>query len=274
MKPLASTHNTTASNNAPNNTSVSTWLNKVPEITLIFWVIKMMSTTVGETAADYLSFHLHVGMINTSIIMGVLLVGVLLVQLKQTHYHPNTYWSVVVLISIFGTLVTDILTDKLHVPLPLSTAVFSVLLAITFAYWFAKERTLSIHSIVTLKRELFYWLAILITFALGTAVGDWVSEDMNVGYGMSAIIFGGLITVISVAFYRFKANAVLCFWLAYILTRPLGASIGDLLSQPARKGGFGFGTTSTSVVFLVIIFALVTYLSLKAKQQKNLISQP
>jgi uncharacterized membrane-anchored protein len=269
MKPLASTHNTTASNNAPNNTSVSTWLNKVPEITLIFWVIKMMSTTVGETAADYLSFHLHVGMINTSIIMGVLLVGVLLVQLKQTHYRPNTYWSVVVLISIFGTLVTDILTDKLHVPLPLSTAVFSVLLAITFAYWFAKERTLSIHSIVTLKRELFYWLAILITFALGTAVGDWISEDMNVGYGMSAIIFGGLIAVISVAFYRFKANAVLCFWLAYILTRPLGASIGDLLSQPARKGGLGFGTTSTSIVFLVIIFALVTYLSLKAKQQKT-----
>tara|TARA_R110002126_G_scaffold177171_1_gene326028 strand:+ start:588 stop:1391 length:804 start_codon:yes stop_codon:yes gene_type:complete len=266
MKPLtkASSIHTT-----PNDLSPNTWLNKVPEITLIFWVIKMMSTTVGETAADYLSFHLHVGMINTSIIMGILLLITLLVQLKQTRYRPYAYWGVVVLISIFGTLVTDILTDKLDVPLPVSTTVFSLLLAATFAYWFSKERTLSIHSIVTLKRELFYWLAILITFALGTAVGDWVSEDMNVGYGLSALIFGGLITVISVAFYRFKANAVLCFWLAYILTRPLGASIGDLLSQPVRKGGFGFGTTSTSIVFLAIIVALVAYLSVRAKQQKS-----
>ena len=240
MKPLtkASSIHTT-----PNDLSPNTWLNKVPEITLIFWVIKMMSTTVGETAADYLSFHLHVGMINPSIIMGILLLITLLVQLKQTRYRPYAYWGVVVLISIFGTLVTDILTDKLDVPLPVSTTVFSLLLAATFAYWFSKERTLSIHSIVTLKRELFYWLAILITFAL--------------------------ITVISVAFYRFKANAVLCFWLAYILTRPLGASIGDLLSQPVRKGGFGFGTTSTSIVFLAIIVALVAYLSVRAKQQKS-----
>lgn len=246
----------------------SNWLNKVPEITLIFWVIKMMSTTVGETAADYLAFHLHVGMINTSIIMGILLIGFLVVQLKQTYYRPSAYWSVVVLISIFGTLVTDILTDKLHVPLLLSTAVFSVMLAITFAYWFSKERTLSIHSIVTFKREIFYWVAILITFALGTAVGDWVSEEMNVGYAISAILFGGLIAVVCLAFYRFKANAVLCFWSAYILTRPLGASVGDLLSQSARKGGLGFGTTNTSIVFLAIIFILVAYLSISAKQQK------
>lgn len=268
MKPLVITPVT---RHAPSssNTPQHGWLNKVPEITLIFWVIKMMSTTVGETAADYLSFHLHVGMINTSIIMGVFLLFALWVQLKQSQYRPGAYWSVVVLISIFGTLVTDILTDKLDVPLPVSTAVFSALLAATFAYWFSKERTLSIHSIVTLKREIFYWLAILFTFALGTAVGDWVSEDMNVGYGMSAIVFGGLITLISLVFYRFKANAVLCFWLAYILTRPLGASIGDLLSQPIRKGGLGFGTTSTSIVFLVIIIALVAYLTVRAKQQKS-----
>jgi uncharacterized membrane-anchored protein len=268
MKPIVITPVT---RHAPSssNTSQHGWLNKVPEITLIFWVIKMMSTTVGETAADYLSFHLHVGMINTSIIMGVFLLFTLWVQLKQSQYRPGAYWSVVVLISIFGTLVTDIITDKLDVPLPVSTAVFSALLAATFAYWISKERTLSIHSIVTLKRELFYWLAILFTFALGTAVGDWVSEDMNVGYGMSAIVFGGLITLISLVFYRFKANAVLCFWLAYILTRPLGASIGDLLSQPIRKGGLVFGTTSTSIVFLAIIIALVAYLSVRAKQQKS-----
>ncbi|GGQ05086.1 COG4705 family protein [Shewanella litoralis] len=265
MKPLALAASNTTTTNKTNNA----WLNKVPEITLIFWVIKMMSTTVGETAADYLSFHLHVGMVNTSIIMGVLLVVALLVQLKKSQYRPHTYWSVVVLVSIFGTLVTDILTDKLDVPLPLSTVVFSLLLVATFGYWFSKERTLSIHSIVTLKRELFYWLAILFTFALGTAVGDWVSEDMNVGYGMSAIVFGGLIALISLGFYRFKANAVLCFWLAYILTRPLGASIGDLLSQPIRKGGLGFGTTSTSVVFLTIIISLVAYLTIRAKQQNS-----
>ncbi|WP_434937978.1 COG4705 family protein [Shewanella sp. HL-SH8] len=261
MKPLSvppkSIHNVQAN---------STWLNKVPEITLIFWVIKMMSTTVGETAADYLSFHLHVGMINTSMIMGVLLIAALYLQFKQVQYRPNTYWSVVVLISIFGTLVTDILTDKLAVPLPLSTLAFSLLLGATFAYWYSKEHTLSIHSIVTFKREIFYWLAILFTFALGTAAGDWVSEDMNVGYAMSAVLFGAAITLITVAFYRFKVNAVLCFWLAYILTRPLGASIGDLLSQPVRKGGLGFGTTNTSIVFLVIILILVSYLSIQAKK--------
>jgi uncharacterized membrane-anchored protein len=240
-------------------------LNKVPEVTLYFWLIKILCTTVGETAADYLNGNLGFGLTNTTYVTGALLIAALAVQFRKRQYVPGVYWLAVVLISVVGTLITDNLTDNFGVALETTTIVFSIALAITFAAWFASERTLSIHTIYTTRREGFYWLAILFTFALGTAAGDLIAERLNVGYWKSALLFGGVIAVIALAHFRFRLNAVLAFWLAYILTRPLGASIGDYLSQKPADGGVGLGTTGTSVLFLSTILALVVYLTISRR---------
>jgi uncharacterized membrane-anchored protein len=236
-------------------------MNKVPEVTLYFWVIKILCTTVGETAADFLNENLGLGLTNTTYLMGALLIVALFFQFRAREYKPGVYWLGVVLISVVGTLITDNLVDNFGVALETTTAVFSVALAATFAAWYASERTLSIHTIVTTRRESFYWLAILFTFALGTAAGDLAAERLSLGYWPSALIFGGLIAVVAIAHFRFSLNAVLAFWIAYILTRPLGASIGDYMSQPTKDGGLGLGTTVTSVIFLATILALVVYLT-------------
>jgi uncharacterized membrane-anchored protein len=238
-----------------------TMLNKVPEITIYFWLIKILCTTVGETAADFLNVTLNLGLTKTTFVMGALLAVVLIWQFKLVRYIAGVYWLAVVLLSIFGTLITDNLTDNFGVSLALSTLIFGIVLAITFGIWQRSEGTLSIHSIRTTRRETFYWLAILFTFALGTASGDLVAETLNVGYLMSVLIFGGLIAAITVAHYRLKLNAILSFWLAYILTRPLGASMGDLLSQSNGDGGLGMSTIGTSVLFLVAILGLVLCLT-------------
>jgi uncharacterized membrane-anchored protein len=242
-------------------------LNKVPEITIYFWIIKILCTTVGETAADYLNTNLNMGLTNTTYVMAALLVVSLAVQFSVKRYVPTVYWLAVVLISVVGTLVTDNLTDNFGVALTTATAVFGVALALTFAAWYAVERTLSIHSIRTRRREAFYWLAILFTFALGTAAGDLVAERMNLGYWISALAFAAVIAAVTVAHRSFGLNAVLSFWLAYILTRPLGASLGDYLSQATVDGGLGLGTIGTSVIFLVTILALVVYLSVTRKDR-------
>jgi uncharacterized membrane-anchored protein len=236
-------------------------LNKVPEVTLYFWAIKIMATTVGETAADYLNSNLGFGLTNTTYVMGALLLVALGFQFKTRKYVPPIYWLVVVFVSVVGTLITDNLTDVAGVPLETSTAIFSVALALTFAGWYASERTLSIHTIHTSRREAWYWLTILFTFALGTAAGDLVAERLNLGYAVSGAIFAGLIALITIAHFRLRLNAILAFWLAYILTRPLGASIGDGLSQSQHAGGLGLGTTGTTVLFLATILSLVVYLT-------------
>src|SRR3954452_13242784 len=238
-------------------------LNKVPEVTIFFWVIKIMCTTVGETAADYLNETLGFGLTNTTIVAGVLLVALLVVQFRLRRYVPAAYWSVVVVISVFGTLITDNMTDRYNVPLTTSTPIFAVALAIVFAIWWGFERTLSIHTIFTTRREGFYWLAILFTFALGTAAGDLTAEKLSLGYGVSIAIFGAIIAAIALAHYLLKLNAVASFWVAYIMTRPLGASIGDFMSQHSAKyGGLGLGTTGTSYIFLGCILVLVVFLSI------------
>lgn len=237
------------------------WLNKVPEVTLIFWLVKMMSTTVGETAADYLNVDLHFGLSATSIVTGLLLIAALALQLRARRYIPALYWLAVLLISVFGTLITDNLTDNLGVSLALSTGLFSLALLATFAIWYAQERTLSIESIDTPRRETFYWIAILLTFALGTAAGDWIAESLGLGFAFSALLFGGLIAAAALARYALQADSVLCFWIAYVLTRPLGASCGDLLSQSFDNGGLGLGATATSALFLATIVGLVAYLT-------------
>ncbi len=242
-------------------------LNKVPEITLAFWVIKILATTVGETAADNLNERLGLGLTGTTYVMGSLLVVALVLQFRVRRYVPALYWLAVVLLSIVGTLITDNLVDNYGVALQTTTIAFSIALAVTFAVWWASERTLSIHTIFTTRREAFYWLAILFTFALGTAGGDLVAETYGLGYLTSILIFGGVIAAIALAHFRLGLNAVLAFWLAYILTRPLGASIGDWLSQPRADGGLGFGSTWTSVLFLAAILTLVSYLTISKRDQ-------
>lgn len=246
---------------------VRAMLNKVPEVTLYFWVIKILCTTVGETFADYLNDTLGFGLDNTSILMSAALVLALVFQFRARRYVPGIYWLSVVLISVVGTLLSDKLADDMGVPLVDTTVAFAILLAVTFAAWWASERTLSIHSIVTRRREAFYWLAILFTFALGTSAGDLFDEQMGVGYWPTVGIVAVIIALITLAHYTLKLNAVLAFWLAYILTRPLGASIGDGMSQPHKAGGLGLGTTGTSVIFLVVILALVVFLAVTKVDQ-------
>ncbi|HST17384.1 MAG TPA: hypothetical protein VLK36_06925 [Gaiellaceae bacterium] len=237
-------------------------LNKVPEVTVYFWVIKVLCTTVGETASDYLSDNVGLGLTKTTYITAALLVVTLVFQFRLRRYVAGIYWAGIVLISIVGTQITDNLTDNHGVSLVISTTVFSILLAITFAVWFTLERTLSIHTIYTTRREGFYWLAVLFTFALGTAAGDLIAEKLNVGYAWTLVIFVVAITIVAALHYGLDMNAVLSFWLAYILTRPLGASTGDLLSQPRVDGGLGLGTTVTSLIFLSAIVVVVVFLSI------------
>ena len=240
---------------------VRVMLSKVPEVTVWFWVIKILCTTVGESFADWINMTLGVGLIKTSLIFTVVLVAVLAWQLRLDRYVPFVYWLTVVVVSVTGTLYTDILTDVWGVPLALSTTVFAVVLALVFGVWYARERTLSIHSITTTPREVFYWLAVLVTFALGTAAGDWILELTGWGPGTSVLLPAGLIGAIFIG-WRLGANAVLSFWLAYILTRPLGANLGDWLGFPKDQQGLGLGVAITSLIFLTAILATVIYLSI------------
>lgn len=236
-------------------------LNRVPQVTIFFWIIKILATTVGETAADFLNTTLGLGLNGTTVAAAVVLAGVLAFQFRLKRYVPGVYWLAVVVISIVGTLITDNMVDNFGISLQVSTIVFAIALAATFAAWFLKERTLSIHTIVTARREGFYWLAVLFTFALGTAAGDLIAEGANLGYWKSAVLFGGLIGVVTFAHYVLRLGAILAFWIAYILTRPLGASLGDYLSQAREDGGLGLGTVGTSAIFLLAILGVVVYLA-------------
>lgn len=247
----------------------SAMASKVPEVTVYFWGIKVLCTTVGETAADFLNTNLNYGLTKTSYVMSALLLLVLVAQFRVRRYVPALYWLAVVLISVVGTLVSDNLTDNLNVPLTVTTPVFAVALAITFATWYLVEGTLSIHSVRTTRREVFYWLAILFTFALGTSAGDLVAERLNVGYLPSVGLFALVIALIAGAHYALRLDAVLSFWLAYIVTRPLGASVGDYLSSDRSDGGLGLGTTGTSALFLTVILGLVIYLSVSGRDRER-----
>lgn len=230
--------------------------NKVPAVALSFWVIKIMCTTVGETGADFLAFNAGLGAHLTMALMGALLALALLVQLRTQHYTPWIYWLTVVLVSVVGTQITDFLTDTLGISLTLSTPILAVALAAAFILWYRVEKSLSIHDIFTRRRELFYWAAILCTFALGTAAGDLASETLGLGYAWGAVAYGALIAI-TYAAWRMGGNAILTFWIGYILTRPFGAALGDLLTQTKAAGGLGMGTAWTSALFLSVIVLLV-----------------
>lgn len=235
--------------------------NRVPKVTADFWLIKLMAVTMGETAADYLAVNLGLGLTATSLIMAAILAIALVAQFAQKKYVPWAYWLAVVLISIVGTLVTDNLVDNFGVKLMTTTIAFTIALIATFALWYRSENTLSIHSIFSNRREAYYWLAILFTFALGTAAGDLVAEQFGLGYFSTGILFGMIIASLAIGYFFLGLDAILGFWLVYIFTRPLGASFGDLLSQPHDYGGLGLGTVITSAIFLTAIAAIVIYMS-------------
>ena len=247
---------TTTTTTAAAPPGTSTWLTKVPVITATFWVIKVLSTTVGETFADFLTVNVGLGPAVTDIAMLAVLAVALTIQLRKTRYTPWVYWLCVVLVSIVGTQITDFFTDTLGVSLYVSTAVFAVLLAVVFTAWYRQEGTLAITSVDTRRREVFYWAAILVTFALGTAAGDLATEALSLGFRNGVLIFGGLIALTYLA-RRLGADAVVMFWIAYVLTRPLGASLGDLLTQDKSLGGLGLGASLTSILFLAVIVVLV-----------------
>ncbi len=248
-------------------------LNKVPEVTVYFWVIKILCTTVGESFADYVNETLGFGLRNTTAVFSAALIATMVVQFRARRYAPPVYWLAVVLVSVVGTLLTDNLTDGQGVPLWISSTVFAVLLALVFGVWFARERTLSIHTIVTTRREAFYWTTVLVTFALGTAVGDWTLE--LTGWPAGPAVLLPLALIVSVlAGWRLGAGPVLCFWLAYVLTRPLGANIGDYLASARADGGLGLGTLGTSVVFLGTILVVVSYLTVTRADQTEPVEPP
>ncbi|MBP5942262.1 membrane protein [Streptomyces acidiscabies] len=259
------TYETSETSTTPVPGGLRSGWNKVPEVTAYFWIIKVLCTTVGETAADLLNEKAGLGLTGVSVLMSALLAGVLVVQFRSGAYRAGVYWLAVALISVVGTLISDNLTDNLGVPLETSTAVFAVALAVVFTVWYRRERTLSIHHIDTTSRESYYWLAVLFTFALGTSAGDLVSERLDLGYWLAALLFALAIAAVALAHFTLGLDAVWSFWIAYILTRPLGASIGDYLSQPTGDGGLGLGTVVTSALFLAVILGLVVRLSVTRK---------
>jgi uncharacterized membrane-anchored protein len=233
---------------------------RVPEVTLIFWIIKTLSTTVGETGADFLAFDLGWGMpVTTMIMIGIMGALLYLQFFKFKKYVVANYWTLVVLMSIVGTLITDMLVDMAGVSLVPLSAVFTVMMLAGFYVWYRREGTLSIHAINTGKREFYYWVVILLAFALGTGLGDLISEHFALGYDRALLLFAVMIAAVTLAFYKFKLNAVTAFWVAYVLTRPLGASLGDCLIQVPSDGGLGIDMMTVNMVFFSAIVVLVGF---------------
>jgi uncharacterized membrane-anchored protein len=232
---------------------------KVPQVTVLFWIIKVLTTGMGETTSDFLAHTLDpivaVG------IVGIVFAAALAAQLLTRRYVTWIYWFAVVMVSVFGTMAADVLHVGLGVPYAVSTAFYALVLAAIFFTWYACERTLSIDSIRTGRRELFYWATVLATFALGTAAGDLTAVTFHLGYLASGVLFGVVILIPAIARWRFGVNPVFAFWFAYILTRPLGASFADWLGVPPSRGGVDLGTGLVSLVLAAIIAVLVGVLA-------------
>ena len=241
-------------------------INRVADISVLFWVIKIVSTTVGETAADYISVNLKFGLTNTAILLGALTILVVLWNFKQKKYFPPSYWCLIVMMSIEGTLITDLLVDKLGVSLLALDVVFTIAMGLLFWLWYRKEKTLSIHEINNDNREKFYWIIVLTTFALGTGVGDTVSEYLSIGYFYSLIIFGSIFILAGILNFFKIIDGILAFWIAFIVTRPIGASLGDLFIQTPKDGGFGISAAIINIIFFIVIIASVSYITITRKK--------
>ena len=245
---------------------------KVPEVTIFFWIIKLLTTGMGETTSDYLVFH-----INPYIAValgGVGLAVSLLLQLFVRRYVAWIYWLAVVMVAIFGTMAADVVHIVLGVPYLDSSVFFGVALAVIFVSWYATEKTLSIHSIYTPRRELFYWAAIMVTFALGTAVGDMTATTLGLGYFASGLLFAALFALPALGYWLFRLNAILAFWFAYVMTRPLGASFADWFGKPRSISGLGLGTGLISLILAVVIISFVGYLTVTHVDVRDAAAEP
>lgn len=237
--------------------------NKVPEITVFFWIIKILTTGMGEVTSDYLANHINP--VIAVAFTGLCLVAALALQLLVRRYVAWIYWLNVVLVSVFGTMAADVLHVGFGISYIVSTTFFVIVLSIIFVTWYTSEKTLSIHSIFTRRREIFYWTTILSTFALGTAAGDMTASTMHLGYFFSGVMFAILIAIPAIAYWKFGLNEIFAFWFAYIITRPLGASFADWMGVPPSRGGLGIGTGLVSLGLSIIILCLVGYMALTRK---------
>jgi uncharacterized membrane-anchored protein len=234
-------------------------IRKVPEVTVYFWIIKILTTGMGETASDYLVHRLDPIL---AVAVGGIGLSVSLVAQFLTHrYITWVYWLAVAMVAVFGTMAADVLHVELGISYLVSTAVFAVVLGVLFVVWYSVEKTLSIHSIYTFRRETFYWATVMATFALGTAVGDMTATTFHLGYFSSGILFGIFISIPALAYWRFKVNETLAFWVAYIVTRPLGASFADWVAVSPARGGLGLDYGSVSLTLIVLIVVFVSYLA-------------
>ena len=233
---------------------------RVPEITVYFWVIKALSTAMGESTSDYLVHALGPA---TAVGLGfVAFVAALWLQFSMRRYLAWTYWLAVVMVGVFGTMAADVLHVGFNVPYPVSSALYGLILLAVFVIWQRTEKTLSIHSIDTARREAFYWAAVVSTFAMGTAVGDLTATTLHLGYFASAVLFAGLIAVPAVGYWRFNWNPIFSFWFAYVVTRPFGASVADWLGKPKSVGGLGWGDGRVALGLGLLIFCLVAFLAI------------
>ncbi len=251
----------------PTQIAVRRAMRKVPEVTIYFWIVKLLTTAMGESTSDYLVFH-FISPYAAVILGGVGFVAALALQFVVRRYIAWVYWLAVVMVAIFGTMAADVLHVVLHVSYLESTVFFSICLAVIFAAWYLTEKTLSIHSIYTFRREFFYWATVMATFALGTAVGDLTADTLNLGYLASGILFIGIFTIPAQAYWLFGLNEVFAFWFAYVITRPLGASFADYFGKPFL-GGLGLGDTKVSLVLTIAIVILVGYLTITRKDVQD-----
>jgi len=240
---------------------------RVPEITVYFWVIKALSTAMGEATSDYL---VHALSPVTAVGLGFTgFVAALALQFSMRRYTAWTYWLAVVMVGVFGTMAADVLHVGFGVPYPVSSALYGVVLAAVFVGWQKTERTLSIHSVDTPRREAFYWAAVVATFALGTAVGDLTATTFHLGYLGSVLLFAAIIAVPAVGYWRFGWNPIFAFWFAYVITRPLGASFADWLGKPQAVGGLGWGLGQVALALTIAIFCLVSYLAITRRDVQS-----
>ncbi|WP_344467046.1 hypothetical protein [Kitasatospora kazusensis] len=239
-------------------------LSKVPEVTALFWIIKVLTTGMGETTSDYLANQLLSPPVAVCL-AGVALAAALALQFSVRRYVAWIYWTAIVMVSVFGTMAADVLHVGLGVPYAASTTFFVIVLAAVLGLWYATERTLSIHSIHTRRRELFYWATVMTTFALGTAAGDLTAVPLHLGYFSSGVMFAVLFAVPALGFWLLRLNAITAFWFAYIVTRPLGASFADWAGVPHARGGLALGTGPVSLGLAVVILVLVGYLAVSRK---------
>jgi uncharacterized membrane-anchored protein len=242
-------------------------IRKVPEVTVFFWIIKLLTTAMGETTSDYL-VHQFDPVIAVAL-GGIGLVIALVLQFFVRRYVAWIYWLAAVMVAIFGTMAADVLHIGLGIPYLVSTACFTAALAVIFVVWYLSEKTLSIHSIYTRRRELFYWATVMATFALGTAVGDMTATTLGLGYFSSGVLFTALIAVPALDYWLFGLNEIVAFWFAYIVTRPLGASLADWAGKPSNLGGLGLGTGQVSLGLTILIIGFISYLTVTRKDVKN-----